>query len=464
MVTNPMQADTEWGLATLAFKVQALQFDLNRELKYISMKDQVIRGRTLMIGAKEANLIGQKSFDAENKSHVLIIGGGIGGISAALTACELGLRATVIEPAPLCFPLLGQGSDRLFSATVYDWPHLHAGSHVFPHLHALRGSSVLTNLKNCSVLRFPDRPETGEHIRKELLAQLAKYQIHYGSSLDIRTKHYIAQMDDVSANSVAGFVNTTFFDNLGAEVAFKSEIVIFTLGFGLDSKLEQTAAGKEFFSYQGLKSDLAKAAAGKQLVQIIGAGDGGLQEALRFILDDRYHDLHEAVTLLERELNGHGVGWLKFRCTLQSAEDHAVKSLMWGYSEDIIFSELDQIYDTVIKEMLANYPLALDQWASTVLRPVPLIVELIDTHTYSKRVYALNRFLTMLFTRLTQTPSRASLHRVIPAAASPNPDVVLSRAGFGGAVPTATVGTASEEDLLRRIAFRAIPMNLDTVV
>ena len=464
MVTNPMQADAEWGLATLAFKVQALQFDLNRELRYISMKDQVIRGRTLMIGAKEANLIGQKPFNAGNKSHVLIIGGGIGGISAALTACELGLRATVIEPAALCFPLLGQGSDRLFSATVYDWPHLHAGSHVFPHLQALRGLPVLMSLKNSSVLRFPNRPATGENIRKELLAQLAKYQIDYGSSLDIRTNHRVAQMDDVAANPVAGFVSTTFLDDLGTEVAFKSEIVIFALGFGLDSKLEQTAAGKDFFSYNGLKADLAKAAAGKQLVQIIGAGDGGLQEALRFMFDGPYHDLHYAVTLLEKALNGHGVGWLEFRCTLQSAEDHAAKSLMWGYSEDVIFSELDQIYASVINEMLVNYPIAVEQWASTVIRPVPLIVELIDTHTYSKRVYPLNRFLTMLLTRLTQTPRRASLHRVNPTVATPNPDVVLSRAGFGGAVPTATVGTASEEDLLRRIAFRAIPMNLDTVV
>lgn len=464
MILNPMQADAQWGLATLAFKVQSLQFDVNRDLKYISMKDQVIRGRTLIIGAKEAGLIGKRPFNAGDKSHVLIIGAGIAGISAALAACELGLRATVIEPAPMCFPLLGQGSDRLFSATVYDWPHLHAGSHAFPHLVKLRQASVLAQLAPCSVLRFPDQPATAADIRKELLTQLANYQIDYPSTLDLRTSHRIMDMDDVGANPGGGFVFTKTFDSLGVERILQSEIVVFALGFGLDSSLEQTAAGKDFFSYDGLQSDLVKAAAGTQLIHIIGAGDGGLQEALRFLLQDPYHDLHRAVTILENSLNGHGVGWAELRCMLQSAEDHAAKSLMWGYREDIVFSELDGIYDTVIDQILKLHPKAVEQWATTVLRPWPLRVELIDNSTYSKRVYALNRFLAILISKLMPSPTRARLTRVIPSMATPWPDVVLTRAGFAATKPSGTVGTASEEDLLRRIAFRAIPMNLDTVV
>lgn len=153
---SALKKDGEDGLAILAFKVQALQFDLNRDLKFISMKDQLIRGRTLVLAARQAGLIGPDPRVGPDQTNVIVIGGGIGGVSAALMACELGLSVKIVEAAPACFPLLGMGSDRLFSATVYDWPHAHSGSHAFPYVEPLRDKATAAQLRsNAAALRFP---------------------------------------------------------------------------------------------------------------------------------------------------------------------------------------------------------------------------------------------------------------------------------------------------------------------
>lgn len=466
MINQCMHADGDWGLATLAFKVQALQFDLNRELKYISMKDQIIRGRTLILGAHHAKLIGKRVMQESGQSNVMIVGGGIGGISAALTACQLGFKATVLEATPACFSLLGYGSDRLFSATVYDWPHNHASNHAFPFLASLRDPQTLAQSGASSVLRFPAAPVTAGVLRNDLLKQLGGYQRHYGAQLDVRTENRLNRLTDVTINENQGSVITAHLDSKSLKQHHESEIVIFALGFGLDKSNEQTQAGREFFSYRGLQADLTKALAGNGLVRIIGAGDGGLQEALRFVLANPHHDLHYCVSQLARAMahDGHSTAWAELLSQLQSAEEHAAKSLMWGYTEDIVFAELDVIYRALIGALVATYPTTVNMWANAALRNVPLTVELVDNSSFSKRVYALNRFLTLLIGQIPNIKGHAKLRRVATGITSGSAAVSLTRKGFAAQDAAWETGTANKEDLLRRIAFRAIPMNLDTVI
>lgn len=77
--SSPLSTNGEHGLAVLAFKVDAFQFDLNRDLQFISMKDQVVRARTLILGAQHAGLFGPLQV-GKDRANVIVLGGGVGGV------------------------------------------------------------------------------------------------------------------------------------------------------------------------------------------------------------------------------------------------------------------------------------------------------------------------------------------------------------------------------------------------
>jgi heterodisulfide reductase subunit A-like polyferredoxin len=83
-------ATSHAGLALLAYKIGPNQFELNRDLTYISMRDQVLRARTLIHAAFGAGIFEKKdesenSFaDSEVDYDVVVLGAGVGGISTAL--------------------------------------------------------------------------------------------------------------------------------------------------------------------------------------------------------------------------------------------------------------------------------------------------------------------------------------------------------------------------------------------
>lgn len=465
----------EDGLAILAFKIQALQFDLNRDLKFISMKDQLIRGRTLMLAAYQSGLVGPSALAATDTSNVIIIGAGVGGVSAALMACELGLSVTLVEADEACFPLLGLGSDRLFSATVYDWPHLHSGQHKFPYVDVLRDDETVKGFRgNAATLRFPATAQTASALRAEFLSQLDAYKKTFGARLRILCGYRLTLMKDVQVNESGHIVAVKVRDTKSPnhKLHLEGEIAIFALGFGLDKDIKQTEAAKDFFSYSSLKRDIETAITGPALgvVRIEGAGDGGLQEALRFVLNDDWHDLHRCVSLLEKKLSSDGFAaeWLQLCSRLQSAEDQALRSLMWGYTDERIYSELHALYERETADLLVRASGSVIQWHNDVVRQAPFKVQLLDHIAYSMKTYSLNRWLVGLISHVAASPEYVPgyvrIERVTPANAEPNPNVTLSRYGFAGSSKPEMVGTAGGVDLLRRIAFQAIPMNLDSVV
>lgn len=463
---SALSAQGEHGLAVLAFKVDALQFDLNRDLRFISMKDQVVRARTLILGAQQAGLFGPLQVHPD-WANVIVLGGGVGGVSAALMACSLGLSVKLIEAADECFPLLNLGSDRLFSATVYDWPHEHSCSHRFPYVDPLRDSETASKLRLTNdALEFPGKAVTAATLRQTFLGQLATAKNKYGSRLEVLVGHVVRTMDDITTNQPSKVVKVEARQGSTTR-HLNAQIAIFAIGFGLDKQSKQTEAAKEFFSYRELNADVARAKAAGGRVRIIGAGDGGLQEALRFVLSDEWHDLHLCVSELQRMLDadGHLAAWSKLCARLQSAEDQAVRAAMWGYSDELVYGELDAIYKQEIAQLRKVAPETLKAWRGTVVRHSGLRVELVDNSPYSKKVYALNRWLTDLLSMLSDSPSGlAKLERLSPGATNGNADVELARAGFAATEKQPQIGTAGSDDLLRRIAFQGIPMSLDAVV
>lgn len=463
---SPLSAHGEHGLAVLAFKVDALQFDLNRDLQFISMKDQVVRARTLILGAQQAGLFGPHPVQPD-RANVIVLGGGVGGVSAALMACSLGLSVKLIEAADECFPLLNLGGDRLFSATVYDWPHEHSCSHKFPYVDPLRDSEIASKLRLTNdALEFPEKAVTAATLRETFLKQLATAKLKYGSRLEILQGHEVRTMDDVTTNRPSKVVKIEVHHGSTSRY-LTAQIAIFAIGFGLDKKSEQTEAAKDFFSYKNLNTDVAKAVAGGGLVRIIGAGDGGLQEALRFVLSEKWHDLHLCVSELQTMLaaKGHLATWTRLCARLQSAEDQAVRAAMWGYSDELVYGELNAVYMREMEYLRKEAEDTLNEWRVSVVRQHRLRVELVDNSPYSKKAYALNRWWTGLLSILSDSkPELATLGRVAPEAVNGNADVELVRAGFAAADKQSQIGTAGSDDLLRRIAFQGIPMTLDAIV
>lgn len=111
-----MTINTENSLALLAFNIGVNQFDINRGLAYISMRDQVLRARTLIAAAKGAELFelraGGPDSDADEPVDydVTVLGAGVGGISIAMAAVEKNLRTLVIDKSDHCFALLRSGT------------------------------------------------------------------------------------------------------------------------------------------------------------------------------------------------------------------------------------------------------------------------------------------------------------------------------------------------------------------
>lgn len=243
----------------------------------------------------------------------------------------------------------------------------------------------------------------------------------------------------------------------------RSSIVVFAMGFGIGADLHGPEAAREFFGYSALESDVLTAEHGSNhVVQILGCGDGGLQEALRFALAPEHQDLAEVVAKLEGELQtAHSARWHDLLATLRTAEDQALRSLIWGYSEEVIFEELHHVYERAIGTLLVHCRREVEHWAAKVLRPVGITVEIV-ARGFSKRVYSLNRFLTMLLAEVPQQ-GKARLCRVDEAHVTANPDIRLSRKGFAADTKPDALGTANGDDLLQRIAFRGLPMNLDAV-
>ena len=403
----------------------------------------------------------------QDRSNVIVLGGGVGGVSAALMACSLGLSVKLIEAADECFPLLSLGSDRLFSATVYDWPHEHSCSHKFPYVDPLRDSATASKLRLTNdALEFPDQAVTAATLRRTFLDQLETAKNKHGSRLEILEGHLIRTMDDITTNLSSKVVKVEA--HKGSKPRhLTAQIVIFAIGFGLDKTNAQTEAAKDFFSYKDLKSHVDQAEAGGGSVRIIGAGDGGLQEALRFVLSDKWHDLHLCVSELQGMLaaKGHSAAWSKLCARLQSAEDQAVRAAMWGYSDELVYGELDAVYKREIEHLQKVAPDTLKSWHLSVVRHAGIRVELVDKSPYSRKVYALNRWLTGLLSSLSDPLSGlATLNRSAPGAMQVSADVELHRAGFAAADKQPQIGTASSDDLLRRIAFQGIPMSLDAVV
>lgn len=458
--------ESSGSLALLAFKIGPNQFDINRNLAYISIKDQILRARTLVHATVAAGIFevlpGTTSVESDDvvDVHMLVVGAGVGGVSAALAAVECGLTVILIDKGRTCFSLLRRGATRLISTTVYDWPSLHYDVHQFPAIETLQACSN----PNAAILRFPahaaNAAELADHLQNEF-ANLAK---KYAELLSIEYNTFIKSISDIRYTSgrrvSIDIPRQVRLPDGSAKNKFFSRVVVFATGFGQE-KINQnsTSENDEFWGYATLEDDLARTidapASKPAIVSVIGAGDGGLQEVLRLMLKPEFHDLAATTGLLATKLSRHKDSWQRMLRQIAAAEDNAARAFMWGYAPKLVFGGLDTVYDSVINELTAaSRSDAINQWFEEVTRPQNLCIELYDPHAVSGRVYALNRFLVKLIQRLSS--SRQNGVRLLRMVGDgPAENVGIARIDRRGLLPLLTEGIQQDE-LLRRMAFKGL--------
>ncbi|WP_250537651.1 MULTISPECIES: FAD-dependent oxidoreductase [unclassified Caballeronia] len=103
------------GLALLAHKCAARTFDLSTGVVHASMRDQIVRAQLLIRDLREND---------PTCNRVLIVGGGVGGVSAATMACELDMDVVLVDSQNKPFSLQAGVTSRFVGPFMYEWPEL----------------------------------------------------------------------------------------------------------------------------------------------------------------------------------------------------------------------------------------------------------------------------------------------------------------------------------------------------
>ena len=461
-----MTIKDENSLALLAFNVGSNQFDINRGLAYISMRDQVLRARTLVNAAVGAKLFEERTESEQEYADkpvdydVTVLGAGVGGISVALAAVENGLRTLVIDKNDHCFSLLRLGTDRLLSTTVYDWPANHFRKHAFPDLPGITCSAMNDEF----ILKFPDKAVRADALAEHLEAQVVVARLKYADRL--RFAHGVEiDHDDAIAALHGRRLSVRHEAGLPLEGGkmvrdIKSRIVVYAFGFGSEKVMTMPAAhiNDSFWGYATLVADLEKlaSASGPGFVDVQGAGDGGLQEALRFALGPDWQDLAAVAAELDEAVKQDFPEWENRLRDIMLAEDNAARAYMWGYGPEIVFEPVDAVHQLLVDDLLKHVPKQVVQWFDKVGRKQDLEITVHDSHAFSGRVYALNRFLFKLLVKLTSGhKAQVKVRCEMKAMPKVGGRIQIDRSGLAQLYDR--IGTASKSDYLRRATLRAIP-------
>lgn len=287
------------ALSLLAHKVAPNVFDLSSLQWHVSIRDQIVRAQLLMADLKAA--------DPAIRS-VLIVGMGVAGISAAMTACELGIpQVYVVDQAGAPFELFRGVTSRFVGPFMYEWPSSFHADQGYP-----AHKSTPWKMQGCSPLTWSAQdPITADDLAKELTNCLTNWlssrrtgglatPCMLVSVAPDQVKQFakdFAVSEGLRADeSLGGGLATTpkaQLNALGSESAqvwghatcsaspagLKPDYLILAAGMGKETLAipGSSEASPSFWANDTLKDP----GTANQRVVVIGGGDGALQDALR---------------------------------------------------------------------------------------------------------------------------------------------------------------------------------------
>jgi len=401
-------------------------FDFSSLARGIAIRDQMVRA--LMLAQRLPPFLNSR-FGGSIPRPVLIVGGGIAGITAGVALAESGIRVHVFEKDPMPFPLQRNCRSRWIDPHQYDWPLDHWRQESFPLDQSLirsvcaswtagRANTIVKNywapaLPLPNMLRRPNFQPMCEFFGgREVLIR--------GLNFDQKSLIYSVGNCDSSAGGLG--------DKSSEAVLYGeySSVVLFG-GFGK----EITSAGShsdglrspkfwETDSFEELHSGKASAGA-ESPVLLSGTGDGALQDLLR--ITTRKKSARDVYLVLD------AAGLAPDLARIQSAELRLERTLNWqdrrgsDLMVDRMREELHRVYLEEVQRVLAKAAATavLEELAANA--PQQLI--LVSRRQSFDCVYGLNHFLGLILSEYLRTTLRlerlvgSDVRDVTPVADAP---------------------------------------------
>src|SRR5271166_1483149 len=300
----------------------------------ISIRDQMLRGVTLVERLLEVQEISLAR-------PLLIIGGGAGGVSAAIESASQGVSTILVEGRPDAFTTQRHATSRWIDPTQYDWPLDHY------HHAALPWSRVHRPLP----LSFG--PTWAHVLASRWQNELSIAKSYFGSLLDLRFGRKVLVAPARIASPAGAFAESlavTFDDGSTAVVG----AVIVAKGFGNENCQFEAPSGTLVYEGQPFwgPDKFNGLTHGAYKVLISGSGDGALQDYLRIVTR-----LPSAAAIVRR-CNVP----LSAMHAIQSAEDRSLRGRSWASDDKQFrsrhegrhFAELEDTHREMVHRALRN--------------------------------------------------------------------------------------------------------------
>jgi hypothetical protein len=304
------------SLSLLAHKVAANVFDLSSSQVNVSIRDQMVRAQQLVVDLKAAH--------PEARS-ILVVGMGAAGMTAALTACEVGFdEVHAVESKAQPFALFRGVTSRYVGPFMYEWPSPFSTNQSYP-----SHGSTPWNGHGSSPLAWPASMPISAHELAKLLRRGVK-DWSKKRKADHPTKPlpflwvgvdkkavqtFATEFAQVAASRAeqekerAPLLAKAVFRDLGAKAALwnglpmvakpgriKPDYLILAAGMGEENVSipgNPARVSPRFWANDKLKD----AAVANQNVVVLGGGDGAIQDTLRALT---IHD-HPLTLILQLE-------------------------------------------------------------------------------------------------------------------------------------------------------------------
>lgn len=366
----------------LSHIVRPFLFEIGGKLHPVSIRGQMIRARVIVDRAFEAGLINKKR-------DLLVIGGGAAGLTAAIRACELGIKTVVIDLVKGLFSRQAKCTTRWVDPVQYDWPVSHWDRRIYPWVAPdmpLKWGAATANLialqwqqgYSNALANHPNLLIVKDNTRLEMLSLIVVPPIARQNETYLLEAHLVESYDSEDQRES--------FDLYGMALS--------CIGFGEERCwVEKSYSGFKFwepdpFALQGMRPP-NKNYPVEPNVLISGAGDGALQDFLRVVTKFKSaREFYKGLSVppdIEREL--------------YSAEDQAQRAYTWGANEihdHHVLTNLHRMYRQAVKRLWNQQEEAIREVISPNIRTDVDQVSMVYPCNHFSRCYGLNHFLVLL--------------------------------------------------------------------
>lgn len=398
------------SLSLLSLKVAPNVFDLSSGMHHVSIRDQIVRAQLLVRDLLHA--------DPELK-ELVIIGAGVAGMSAALTACELGIaKVVVLEASGEPFSLFKGLHTRHVGPFMYEWPSPFFNDQSYPahkrtgwaasarspltwkadqpcsadQLATLLSESLQQRLSEVPATLMIGRRVARQWIKDEIEAFVAAETARHGALLG---GNRLPPAHRIDLRKVK-----VWSDSPTRAMTVTPQYILLAAGMGKeDLQLVKTdARGRAYGGANPLcppfwgADQLLDGASRDASTAVFGGGDGALQDVLR-ALTGRAHPLEllrelEAKPAVKRALRGK-------MDELLSLDRQARQLATWTSRSQHDYQQLDRACIRIARKLAKCRQMVRQIWL--LIRRGRGCVTLVVMEAHFGKSYLLNRFLMHLF-------------------------------------------------------------------